>query len=168
MSSPDEILKGVPASFEKALAEGDLLFFPSTTHIHEEAGVKVWTPRSSSCTLMMFCVIIVSDTIMPRLTEETSRTKPTLWSRYQISGWTTHSGAQWRETRSFLSSLYTKSLYWRPQRHRNRIWVYHTSKHLPYWRIFYLGYWRYRTAKQVLSNFASFPSSHIRSANSNL
>jgi ATP adenylyltransferase len=39
--TPAEILTKLGPSFEKAKAEGDLLFFPSTIAKHRESGIEV-------------------------------------------------------------------------------------------------------------------------------
>jgi hypothetical protein len=38
---PPEILAKIPQSYEKALASGDLFFFPSIVHRHTDSGVNV-------------------------------------------------------------------------------------------------------------------------------
>lgn len=43
---PSEVISKLPESFEKGLASGDLLFFPSTVYKHEDYGVQVQTTRS--------------------------------------------------------------------------------------------------------------------------
>lgn len=45
-STPAEIVAQLPAGFDRARESGDLLFFPSTVHKHEEFGVEV---RGSGC-----------------------------------------------------------------------------------------------------------------------
>jgi hypothetical protein len=39
--SPDDIISHIPHVFDKALSEGDLLFFPSTVYKHEESNIEV-------------------------------------------------------------------------------------------------------------------------------
>ena len=41
-----EIVAALPESFARARASGDLLFFPSTVHVHSEGGVDVSRPPS--------------------------------------------------------------------------------------------------------------------------
>src|ERR1700733_16038654 len=38
---PGDIITHIPGSFDKALSEGDLFFFPSTVYKHEESNVDV-------------------------------------------------------------------------------------------------------------------------------
>ena len=39
--TPASIISGLDACFERAHSNGDVLFFPSTVHRHEEGGVDV-------------------------------------------------------------------------------------------------------------------------------
>lgn len=40
-STVKEIISKLPEAFDKALEQGDLLFFPSTVHKHTESNVEV-------------------------------------------------------------------------------------------------------------------------------
>jgi len=40
MSTHSEIISVIPACFEKAKSSGDLLFYPSDVHVHEDSGLK--------------------------------------------------------------------------------------------------------------------------------
>ncbi len=76
-NTPAEIIKQLPANFEKAKEAGDVLFFPSTIHKHSEFGVEVCEsvffspfPRIRLLNTDMSISLTVGDHAMPCIAEQ--------------------------------------------------------------------------------------------------
>ena len=83
------ILSSVDERFSRALDAGDLFFYPSSTHVHDEAGIEVslpqWTLMPMKQVMSMypwFCVLrpLVPNTAVSSVAEETIVTHSTIHS----------------------------------------------------------------------------------------
>ena len=84
-STPSAIISALRPAFEKGKESGDLLFFPSQVHTHQDLGIDVGhigSPTSPSpdprSTRITFVLSLVRDQVMPCVAAETRPPDPTL------------------------------------------------------------------------------------------